>query len=498
MKRTALWIAVILISAAASFAQAPPPDALNYQGVLRNADGSPLNGDVAMVFRFYTAPGGGDEIVYDTHPVVGVAQGLFNVTLGSPGVADGSGPGSYTSLSEAFRDYMEVFLEVEVEGEILSPRVQIVSAAYSLNSSHLDGWSSDFFVNVSPEPQVKGGELTCVTGQASAHLAWVKPDGDNHLGYGIEALGDYTGGYFEDTDSSGAAFVAVGDLGIDAQGSFTGGHFADSDGTGHAYIGFDNRGIEAHGTGAAGYFVNDAGSGYAFLGQTDMGIRAYGDGGGGYFKDEDDESEAWVASGHYGIHAVGFTAGGWFQADSFGTGAAWLGYGDYGIRAEGSVAGGWFDKVLVDGMTETSVLKITGGADVAEPFPVRGTDDVLEGAVVVIDDSAPGALIVSSVPYDYRVAGVISGGGGIQPGVILSQGEPGSDEEAVALMGRVYCLATTENGPILPGDLLTTSSLPGHAMKATDRQRSHGATLGKAMSTLEEGEALVLVLVNLQ
>jgi hypothetical protein len=62
----------------------------------------------------------------------------------------------------------------------------------------------------------------------------------------------------------------------------------------------------------------------------------------------------------------------------------------------------------------------------------------------------------------------------------------------------VYVLATTANGAIAPGDLLTTSDLPGYAMKATDRERSPGAIIGKAMTGLDEGEGLVLVLVNLQ
>lgn len=68
----------------------------------------------------------------------------------------------------------------------------------------------------------------------------------------------------------------------------------------------------------------------------------------------------------------------------------------------------------------------------------------------------------------------------------------------VALSGRVYALATAANGPIKPGDLLTTSEVPGHAMKATDFVRWQGAVIGKAMSSLENGEGLVLVLVNLQ
>jgi len=50
----------------------------------------------------------------------------------------------------------------------------------------------------------------------------------------------------------------------------------------------------------------------------------------------------------------------------------------------------------------------------------------------------------------------------------------------------------------VPGDLLTTSDTPGHAMRATDRTRAYGATIGKAMSSLKDGRGLVLVLVSLQ
>jgi hypothetical protein len=52
-------------------------------------------------------------------------------------------------------------------------------------------------------------------------------------------------------------------------------------------------------------------------------------------------------------------------------------------------------------------------------------------------------------------------------------------------------------GAIAPGDLLTSSDTPGHAMKASDHERSHGCVIGKAMTGLEEGRGLVLVLVNL-
>jgi len=155
-------------------------------------------------------------------------------------------------------------------------------------------------------------------------------------------------------------------------------------------------------------------------------------------------------------------------------------------------------KLEVKGTTTTDILTITGGSDLAEPFAMSDGRSIPEGALVVIDDQNPGRLRMSRQPYDHRVAGVVSGAGGINPGITLSQPGALEDGRDVALSGRVYALADASNGAIQPGDLLTTSSTPGHAMKATDRDRSHGAIIGKAMSTLEEGEGLVLVLVNLQ
>jgi hypothetical protein len=69
----------------------------------------------------------------------------------------------------------------------------------------------------------------------------------------------------------------------------------------------------------------------------------------------------------------------------------------------------------------------------------------------------------------------------------------------VALAGRVYCNVEATQHAIQPGDLLTTSSMPGYAMKATDYDRARGAILGKAMQSLARGEkGQILVLVTLQ
>jgi hypothetical protein len=72
------------------------------------------------------------------------------------------------------------------------------------------------------------------------------------------------------------------------------------------------------------------------------------------------------------------------------------------------------------------------------------------------------------------------------------------DRMPVALMGKVYCKVDARHSPIEVGDLLTTSSTPGHAMKANDAHKAFGAVLGKALRPLEQGQGIIPILVALQ
>jgi hypothetical protein len=151
----------------------------------------------------------------------------------------------------------------------------------------------------------------------------------------------------------------------------------------------------------------------------------------------------------------------------------------------------------VYGTAQVTALRITGGADVAEPFRLSSRD-ISKGAVVVIDEANPGQLKLSNHAYDRCVAGIVSGANGINPGLTLHQQGAIEGGENVALSGRVYVLADTSNGSIKPGDLLTTSDTPGYAMRVTDQAKAQGAILGKAMSSLDKSRGMVLVLVTLQ
>jgi hypothetical protein len=143
------------------------------------------------------------------------------------------------------------------------------------------------------------------------------------------------------------------------------------------------------------------------------------------------------------------------------------------------------------------------GADVAELFDVAdrttNVDGIEPGTVVVLD--ADGAIAPCDAAYDTRVAGVVSGAGDRVPALLLDRGAPSlrtaDDRCPVAVTGKVWCRAEALDHPIKVGDLLTTSSVRGHARKATDRAGAFGAVLGKALTPLSRGVGPVLVLVGL-
>jgi hypothetical protein len=139
------------------------------------------------------------------------------------------------------------------------------------------------------------------------------------------------------------------------------------------------------------------------------------------------------------------------------------------------------------------------GADFAESMAVVGDrSKYFAGDLLVIEPTANRHLTLSQQPYSSLVAGIYS----TKPGMLGSTRRvdetPSKDEVPLAVVGIVPCKVTTENGPIQVGDLLVTSSTPGHAMRGTDRARMLGAVVGKALEPLPQGTGVIQVLVTLQ
>lgn len=139
---------------------------------------------------------------------------------------------------------------------------------------------------------------------------------------------------------------------------------------------------------------------------------------------------------------------------------------------------------------------ILRNADCAEEFSVTDRTAAEPGSVMVLSDS--GALAPSETAYDRRAVGVVSGAGAYAPGIVLDKQPGATDRRPIALVGKVCVRVSDEGGPVRVGDLLTTSSTPGHAMRAADPSRAFGAVIGKALAAHETGCGLIPMIVALQ
>ena len=130
-------------------------------------------------------------------------------------------------------------------------------------------------------------------------------------------------------------------------------------------------------------------------------------------------------------------------------------------------------------------INLNDGGDLAELFDITDSETIEPGTVVSIDPNTIGKLKISHTSYDSKVVGVVSGANGIKPGLIMNQEDSIIEgTHPIALAGRVWVKCSLENGPIVAGDLLTTATKKGHAMKSTGTKH-HAAVFGKAMSSCE-------------
>ncbi|MBI1742815.1 glycoside hydrolase family 44 protein [Candidatus Acetothermia bacterium] len=128
------------------------------------------------------------------------------------------------------------------------------------------------------------------------------------------------------------------------------------------------------------------------------------------------------------------------------------------------------------------------GADVAEHI---NSLEILEpGDVVEIDPEHPNLFRKSRGNADL-VVGVISS----RPGIIMANRAFGQDSRAsLALIGRASVKASSENGSIYPGDLLTVSfTKPGFVTRCDNSNNCEA--VGKALGSLSHGTGIILMLI---
>jgi hypothetical protein len=124
-----ITISVLVLAAVVS---ADVPHLLNYQGRITNDSGTPLDGSHALTFRIYDDSTGGTTLWTETHDTVTVADGLFNVVLGS-----------VVTIESSIFSSQPRWLGIQVDpGPELAPRTQIIAVAYAYRAEHAD--TADF------------------------------------------------------------------------------------------------------------------------------------------------------------------------------------------------------------------------------------------------------------------------------------------------------------------------------------------------------------------
>jgi len=110
-----------------------PKRYLSFQGRLTDSSGNPITSATDFVFKLYDASTGGNKL-WDsgTCSITPDQDGIFNTILGSTCGSE--------LTSDVFSENAEVWLEVTVAGETLSPRQQIATVAYALNAETLQGY----------------------------------------------------------------------------------------------------------------------------------------------------------------------------------------------------------------------------------------------------------------------------------------------------------------------------------------------------------------------
>lgn len=154
------------------------------------------------------------------------------------------------------------------------------------------------------------------------------------------------------------------------------------------------------------------------------------------------------------------------------------------------------------------------GADIAEYYATSDSSIEAGDLVSIIDKTEENKGLEftdkkffigkSTQPNDPQLIGVVSD----SSAVIINSGEASNNEaetilRPLTLVGRIPVKVSTENGPIVVGDYLTSSSIPGVAMRANMPGRVVGIALesfgtsNDQVSNLNNQNGKIMVFVNL-
>ncbi|MGD8597926.1 MAG: hypothetical protein PVJ26_12955 [Anaerolineae bacterium] len=488
MKRRTMWTTVAVVAVLALLAggagalqerdtlQATVASKINYQGRLTNPGGTPLDGTFPMRFQIWNAAVGG-VYYYDSGEIpVNVDNGLFNVELNPP---------------QAAFDGRELWLQMWVDGEWLSPRQELTPVPYALSlrpgaeiaGDSQNGWG----LSVDWSNTAATGGAVYGTSATSVALFGRSPGGYGLYGYSEDNYGvvgysrDSEGGHLSSTNGYGLRVNTDGTDHWDHAGWFTAdwgyGVYAQST-YNYGVVGEGvTAGVRGTGTnqGVSGSSTNGSGvSGYSY---NNIGVDASSHDYWGLL------SFTYRPDNNYGVYTYDNVYA--------------LSYHVMGAIMQVAQNGGeepleLGDVVVLSGMTALpeadapAVMQVSGAASANSPA-VAGVVYSRFNIETAIEDRKPGTN-VTAAPREVTPAGPVA------PREYL----------LVVVQGPAQVKASALTGEIQPGDLLSTATLVNHAAKAPRlivegiEMVAPGTLLGKAMEPLQADQELIYVYVTLQ
>jgi hypothetical protein len=103
------------------------PQTINFQGILKDSAGKPINGTVNLTFSIYDSVSGGTARWSEVQNGVTVETGIYSVQLGS-----------VNSIDYSIFDGSTKYLGVKVGDEELTPRLPMISVPYAFRAASAD------------------------------------------------------------------------------------------------------------------------------------------------------------------------------------------------------------------------------------------------------------------------------------------------------------------------------------------------------------------------
>ena len=517
-------------------ASAPLSSAFTYQGRLERG-GSPVNGTCSMAFKLMDNPAGtANQIGNTLNKSVSVANGLFTVELDF---------GEYTFTGDG--RFLDITVNCGSGAETLTPRQTLFAVPYALGlrpptTLHYGGATLNLIgcaqgLAASGPAVREAPTSTPAITDCSALVGWA--DGSSPT---IRANNTGSGMGVATTVKNNSAIYAVNNsiyATVWAKNNGTGNGVSAEAGAGTALYAMNNSiytTVYAKNNGSGMGVAAEVGAGMALYGKntgTRPALRLQNDASGTVVEAiawSGDIIRAWERLDANGtnynlrfkvtrqgdVRADGTFASPASDLADLLSAATGLEPGDVlVIGADGRltrstsanathVAGVFATKpAFLGGMTEdatASPLEALPAMTPASPAGLTPAPQVASGLQAAPDLQVVSVAPVAQAPSSKAVASV----GPKADDDPLARAYREQGLVPLALAGVVPVKVSAENGAIRPGDLLTSASLPGHAMRAQSVDvagialHRPGTIIGKALGGLEAGTGTIKVLVSLQ